>query len=514
MTPRFPFLDPYRYDDPRELEVVLCAQLFDDARLQLRHFLGHISRRPKDWHEGLNPDTLAAVRRRVEDALLTCKHILKAHEKSFLHAEQLRTLRFQEQTQTETFLTDFTARQIYMGSDEVPLYHSHLGWIDDSMAKPVSLARDTGRLILVAGSQGGGKTVLSTVIGEVSQEAQPPMTSAEILPSAFVFMHIEEQDRLPQLLDGLKKNPKPADLDLLMKRLGVSGKGIERLRMVVPRTLLPELMPRLLPYQDLGLEVMELKVQLAQLGQPGLEGALGGDTDVRYVQRMLDEMQDQGKDLEIGRMRRFVDHAKDLNSTMKLAAHTKLNWLAEIASPPGGPGMWDLFGPGVGTVVYLGGPYVSQRRVLPILVGLLHGIMIPSAEHGEFQRIIVVDEVNLLEKLDAAWDAFTRAGRMVRHKGSTLMLMGQDLNCVPDDLFNLAELVFVFMLRNPKVWEYIRDRVGSLHGRRFTEVAGLQIAEAIVGMSRSTDPRLRQASAKMKVRPPLCQHGGFSRSMV
>ena len=299
-----------------------------------------------------------------------------------------------------------------------------------------------------------------------------------------------------------------------MKRLGVGGKGIGRLRLAVPKTLLPQLLPRLLPYQDLGVEVMELKVQLSQLGQPGLQGALGGDTDARYVQRMLEEAQDQGKELEIGKMRYFIDNAKDLNSTMKGVAHTKLNWLEEIASPPGKPGLWQMIEPGVSTVFYLGGPYVGQRRVLPILVGLLHGIMIPSPEHGEFQRIITVDEVNLLEKLDAAWEAFIRAGRLVRHKGSTLILMGQDLNCVPDELFGLAELVFVFMLRNPKIWEHIRDRVGSLHGRRWSEVATLQVAEAILGMSRSTDPELRRASAKLRIRPPRCEHGGWSRAMV
>ena len=513
MTMRIPFIDPTREDDPRELVVGLCAQQFHDSRMQIRHFRSRISRHPRDWHQGLCPDTLAAVRRRVDSAISTCDHINKALEKSFLHARRIREARFQQINQKKTFLEDFTARQIYVGSDEVPKYSSHLAWQDDNFAKPVSVARNTGRVILVAGGQGSGKTVLSTVIGEASQEAEPPMTSPEILPTAFVFFHIEEQDRLPQLLDGLKKNPKQADLDLLMNRLGVHGKGIERIRLAVPRTLLPDLMPRLLPYQDLGLQVMPLRVQLSQLGQPGLQGALG-DSDARYVQRMLEEAQDQGKALSIAGMRSFLNTAKGIDSRMQGAAHTKLNWLEEIASPPDGPGMWDMIEPNMATVVYLGGPYVSQQRVLPILVGLLHGMMLPSDQHGEFQRIITVDEVNLLEKLDAAWNAFVRAGRLVRHMGSTLMLMGQDLNCVPDELFGLAELVFVFMLRNPKIWEHIRDRVGSLHGRRFSEVASLQVAEAILGMTRCTDPELRRASAKLKIRPPRCEHGGWSRAMV
>ena len=163
-------------------------------------------------------------------------------------------------------------------------------------------------------------------------------------------------------------------------------------------------------------------------------------------------------------------------------------------------------------MTYLGGPYVSQRRVLPTLVGLLHGIMMPSAVHGEFQRIITIDEVNLLEKLDAAWTAFTRAGRLVRHKGSTLILMGQDLNCVDDELFGLAELVFVFMLRNPRIWEHIRDRVGSLHGRRWSEVSTLQVAECHRGhepLDRpGPAPGLRQAEDPPPALPARRLHQG------
>src|ERR1700757_1514501 len=83
---------------------------------------------------------------------------------------------------------------------------------------------------------------------------QEGRTSAEVLPSCFGFFHLEEQDRLPQLLDGLKRNPKEKDLALIKQRLGVGGLPIERIRLVVPRTLLPDLLPRLQPYEDLGLE--------------------------------------------------------------------------------------------------------------------------------------------------------------------------------------------------------------------------------------------------------------------
>ncbi len=79
---------------------------------------------------------------------------------------------------------------------------------------------------------------------------------------------------------------------------------------------------------------------------------------------------------------------------------------------------------------------------------------------------------------------------------------------------NLAELIFVFALRNPKIWENIQSRVGSVHGRRWSEVAALDVAEAILGMSRSTVPAYRNSSVKVKIRPLRCEHGGYTRGMV
>ena len=508
-----PSLDPSRHDDPRDLEVGLCALLFCDGTSQIRALRPVLAQEPRRWRTELPADFLSAVRRRVESSLNLCRTFVDHHNKTYAYFSHLQRIEAQTERKQLDFVTDFVNRQVYAGTDEVPRYSSHLGWVNDDPAEPMSLSRDSGRLVLVAGAQGAGKTVLSTIIGESSQRAEPPLTSAEILPTSYAFFHIEEQDRLPQLLDGLKKNPKQADLQILKQRLGIAGLGLDQLRLAVPVTLLKDLGPRLRYYEDLGLQTMPLKVRLSDLGQPGLEGALGS-SDVRYVQRMLEEAQDQGKDLEIGKMREFINTAGDLDSRMKLSAHARLNYLEEIASPADGPGIWDMFGPNMVTVVYLGGPYVGQRRVLPVLVGMLHGLMMPSPVHGEFQRIITIDEVNLLEKLDAAWTAFTRVSRLVRHRGSMLILMGQDLNCVDDELFGLAELVFVFALRNPRIWEHIQERVGSLRGRKWNDVALLQVAECIVGMTRSTVAAYRNSSVKLKVRPPRCEHGGFTRAMV
>ena len=155
-----------------------------------------------------------------------------------MRTNQLREERF-ERSGAEDLPADFASRQTYIGSDEVPEVPFAPGLVERLVAHPMSLARDTGRVILVAGAQGSGKTVLSTVIGEVSHEAEPPLTSEEIAAHLYAFFHIEEQDRLPQLLDGLKKNPKQADLDLLQAASGSAARASSGCAWRCPRPCCP-----------------------------------------------------------------------------------------------------------------------------------------------------------------------------------------------------------------------------------------------------------------------------------
>jgi len=138
----------------------------------------------------------------------------------------------------------------------------------------------------------------------------------------------------------------------------------------------------------------------------------------------------------------------------------------------------------------------------------------PSEEHGEFHRVIVVDEVNLLAEDPVAWRVFTRVARLVRHRGVTLLLMGQDLNCVPDELFGLAGFCAVFQLANPRIWEHVRDRVGALRRWRFGDVEGLRPGEALLAARVTTDPRWQQGARLVRMRPLQCEHGGRTRSVV
>jgi hypothetical protein len=68
-----------------------------------------------------------------------------------------------------------------------------------------------------------------------------------------------------------------------------------------------------------------------------------------------------------------------------------------------------------------------------------------------------------LDQDELAWQAFTRTARMVRHRGSTLILMGQDLLKVPLELFGLAGLVAIGAQKNlDNEARFLRDSLCGL----------------------------------------------------
>jgi hypothetical protein len=216
--PQKPPIDPCRVDDSRDFEVGLLALYIKESWQDVRELCPLLVNNP-GWTAEFSPEDLDDFRSAVEAALFICRDLHKRYDKTYVMARDVREYRVNEQLRAEAVATRCREKMVFAGSDTVPTYWSNLGWIEDHPDFPLAMSRDSGHLILAAGAQGSGKTVMSTLIAQDSQQAEPPLTSDAILPTAFCFFHIEENDRLPQLLDGLKKNPKQADLDVLKKRL-------------------------------------------------------------------------------------------------------------------------------------------------------------------------------------------------------------------------------------------------------------------------------------------------------
>lgn len=509
-------LDPGSVDGTLELRLTRLAQHFQAVKADLREFSMYITYGVGGgtWSRGFPPAVAAAFLEAGEPLLELCRKLTAELEWTYVTAatylEDLERFKQRE----ASFRRRLEDSLYFVGCAERPQTYSMMGWIEGDARWPVAVARDRGLVALVAGEPGCGKTIFSTLFAEGCLRRKPPVTSEKVLKTAFCFFHLEEHERLPQLLDGLKPNPNARDLQILRERLGLPGSGLERIRLAVPKHILPMLQERLKPYQRLGLEVVEMRIELGKLGQLGLEAALGAESGARYVGRMLEVAQQEGDALTIERWKEVIDEADDLTVSMKRSAKARLAALDRIGSKPGGPGLWDMVEPGWATVLYLGGPHMGRGERVPMLLGLLNSLMRQSEEHGEFQRVISVDEVNLLAGDEPAWQGFIRGARQVRHRGWVLLIFGQDLNCVPDELFGLAGMVAVGRLRNPRVFQVIKERTASLTGNDFGDVQHLGPSEFLLAVVDSTDPEWRGAARVIRARPPLCMHGGYTRAVL
>lgn len=202
---------------PVDLSMALCAQLLLAAKDQ-------VTSRCIDLGasiSSLSRQDLLHLISQVDRGLALCNDVTARWDKGYLLSLRNLEVREAEAAHRQALFDSFQERIIYVGTDEVPRTHSLLGWLDDDFRFPVAVSRDCGHLNLICGAQGMGKTLFSTILCETSVHAQEPLTSSFLLPSGYCFFHLEEQDRLPQLLDSLKKNPVQKDLDLLMQRLGV-----------------------------------------------------------------------------------------------------------------------------------------------------------------------------------------------------------------------------------------------------------------------------------------------------
>jgi hypothetical protein len=283
--------------------------------------------------------------------------------------------------------------------------------------------------------------------------------------------------------------------------------------LVIPEWLIPEYEEALRPYVALGLRVLPLKLRLRDLSLTALEALLGGG-DAQYLQRMLEVAQEEGDALTLAAWHEIIEEIPGLDASSRARAHARLRLLERIVSPADGPGLWDLVEPGAMTIFMLAGKRIGRHEVQALSVALLCALSEPSAQHGPFQRIFVLDEINRFDRDSALWPTLMQVARQIRHQGSMLLAMGQDFSGVPDEMLALATVFAVFRLRSPKLFEHIRQRVAGYAGRDGHAISLFQAGVAEVTAAECTDPEWPARSFTVSVRPACSMHGGYTKAEI
>jgi hypothetical protein len=512
-APQYPDLAPVGETQPIDHLVSLLAHLLRDINLKLHDLTQRWFGTDEDPGPGLG--LCAAARAWLEDKSEKTCAAMTALLDLTRDGAQL-SLRYKKelaeyQAARAAFYEQLRARIVYVGSDEVPRTHAVVAVRRDG--RLAAFSRDAGHVILAAGIPGSGKTQMSTNLAEALLHEEEGLTGPEGRATAVINLFTDRSGRLPQQLAGLRRNPNEQEVAWLTETLGVPGAPLPELVLAMPRALIPQFEKLLRPYLDLGLRLVPLQFPLWPLGPPGLEAVVGAHTGAQHLQEMVELGCGLGPGLTLEAWREKIRTAQGMLSQFRGLALAKLDPLEGIAGPPEGPDLWDVVKPRRYTVLYLGPP-MAKRVATGLVGGLMNGLMQPSPRHGPFQRLFIKDEVNEHDKDDPAWQHYERAARLIRHLGSTLLLMGQDLNPVSDELFGLARMTLVFRLTNAKVFEHIQARVPGLAGFTARQVNRLLTGHALVAVTASTDPEWRERAQEVWFRYLMCEHGGFTRAEI
>ena len=422
-----------------------------------------------------------------------------------------------ERAEHERFYGALHASQVYVGDSAPPSTWSVLGTCAGT-GRPVAVSRDRGQVVLLVGMPGYGKSVFATNLVETTVSPFLGLTSPEHRRGAVVtFSPDPDGSAIPDIISGLRRNPREEDLALLWQRLGVhKPAGIPRMNVVVPPWMLEEYRARLRPFFELGLRLLPLRVPLHEYGLPAVEVALGAGArgEAQYVQHLLSEIQDGGPRLGLGDLHRHIDEAQDLPQNLKAAAHRRLRLLDKIVVPAGAASLWDAVEPGVVTVFIVTGRQIGRWDTVPLIVGLVSALSRPSERHGKFSRLFLLDEMNRFDHEPLVLSHLLTTARQIRHRGSWLVLCAQDLLWLPEELFGLATMMGTFRVQNPQVFEHVRARWAGYAGHGAREVAELPRGTLLLSAAESSCPEWHGRARLLRARPLCCERGGATKAEI
>lgn len=407
---------------------------------------------------------------------------------------------------------------VYVGATERPAAWSSVGWRrrDD---RCVAITRSGGQVLLGTGTIGAGKSQALLTVLDAGLCPRPGLSSATLPPTAAVALHTDlSGTTLPELCWSIAPNQHPDALKVL-RRCGLTPRGLPRVRLLCPADDLPERAAALgsalagLPCES-PLEIHPLRLRFGQLGARGLEALLGVPPNrvPLYLLTLMDAVRQLGPDLTLHELRRVLALTRGIDRTARERIEHRLSIIARLEDPRAD--LWECVEPGVLTIIDLSSRWLRRQDVFPLAAALLNLLCAPSTRHGALQRLIAFDEINRLARDPALWEHLIMIARQARHQGLTLWLSGQDLLTVPDELLGLATQVLCFRQNSPLVFNDVRRRVAGYGAANFRDVSTLLPGEALWVAQESTDPAWRGQAERVYLRPPTCAHGGHTRAIL
>jgi len=260
------------------------------------------------------------------------------------------------------------------------------------------------------------------------------------------------------------------------------------------------------------IEVLPLKFASKELQASHwrfLMGAVGNQAAyIRQLNQIMRGMRDR---LTLEGLRNDLEHS-DMSDNLKRLANMRLN-LAESYIDDATL-LSNVIRPGRLIIVDLRDEFIEKDEALGLFVVILQIFADAVWQGHRFNKLVVFDEAHKYIESPDLIAGLIEVVREMRHKGTSVLVASQDPPSVPVALIELSSQIILHKFNSPAWLKHIQKANAALTGLTAENMASLQPGEAYVWSSKATDQAFSQQAIRIRCRPRVTRHGGYTKTAV
>jgi DNA helicase HerA-like ATPase len=198
-----------------------------------------------------------------------------------------------------------------------------------------------------------------------------------------------------------------------------------------------------------------------------------------------------------------------MTPNQKNLANTRIEFAESFVHDEGG--VAHHVAPGRLVIVDMRDELIEQDEALAVFMVLLNRFGQVANEDQRFNKIIVFDEAHKYMSNTKLTTAIVDNVRLMRHRGTTVVIASQDPPSLPKEVIELSTIVVAHRFTSPKWLEHVR-KVNAAFGEAAmqpSQLARLAPGEAFVWSVGGAESFRRPQ--RLTLRPRLTLHGGATR---
>lgn len=384
---------------------------------------------------------------------------------------------------------------------------SQYGLLGEVSGRKIALDLNQTHTISLFGVQGGGK---SYTLGTVIEMASMPVENINVLPSPLatvIFHYSPTQDYAPEFTSMIQKNSLNEEVRILCEQYNANPEPLKDILILTPSNKVAE---RKTEYPDI--EVRPIAFSASELKASHwkfLMGAIGSQS--MYIRQINLIMRGLRQNLNLDAIRNGIENS-GLSDHLKDLAQTRLHFASEYIDD--NQRLQDLIRPGRLIIVDLRDEYIEKDEALGLFVVMLQIFSEATYLGKAFNKLVVFDEAHKYIENDDLVSGLVEVVREMRHKGTSIMVASQDPPSVPISLIELSSQIIMHKFNSPAWLKHIQKANTALSELTSEKMSHLGTGEAYVWSTKASDDSFTRSAVKIKCRPRITQHGGYTKTAV